>query len=133
MKRALTCQGALVALLVLVAPACDELAPLGRFLHQSVPRDVPALAILIVNPTKLVFDDSIGMRDAAHQSLLAPGSIFQIATDTFFAVPADKHDRVVTVRARENGAWVERPNAPALPAALKVLRGFEERVYRRGD
>jgi len=36
--------------------------------------------------------------------------------DTSYTVAADKHDRVVTVHARTDGAWTERPNRPTIAA-----------------
>jgi methyl acetate hydrolase len=35
-------------------------------------------------------------------------------TDTAYAVPDDKRDRVVTMQVRDNGGFVERPNPPVL-------------------
>ncbi len=67
---------------VIAAPGCDRVAPLGRFLHGPVPRQVPALSVIVVSPEKLLFDDSIGVRDAAHNAMLAPGAIFRIASMT---------------------------------------------------
>ena len=38
--------------------------------------------------------------------------------DTSYTVPADKHDRVVTLHARSDGALAERPNRPTIAATV---------------
>ncbi len=143
-------------------PAHGSLAPLGSFLHESAPRDVPAVAALLVDRDNVVFgysfaDPQLAKLDDGKKSIVDlpllhdPGEKFtygpntrvlgQIVEkisgqpldvflwekifeplgmrDTSFAVPADKHDRVVTVNARENGRWVERPNPAAVRSEVR--------------
>ena len=38
--------------------------------------------------------------------------------DTSYAVPADKHDRVVTLHTRSDAAFVERPNRPTIASTI---------------
>jgi methyl acetate hydrolase len=73
----------LVALtLALPPPAPDRQAPLHTFIHDSAPRDVPAIAALVVDRDKVLFDDVSGWRDAAARAPLQPDSIFRIASMT---------------------------------------------------
>jgi methyl acetate hydrolase len=74
--------GAAAVLVVWAVPACDQVAPLGRFLLESVPRDVPALTVVIVDRDNELFNRSVGMRDVAAGAALAPGGIFRIASMT---------------------------------------------------
>jgi methyl acetate hydrolase len=70
------------AAIVLAFPACDPLRPLGRFPHEVVPRDVPALGVIVVDRDKLVFDDFSPVRDAAGKELFGPQTIFRIGAMT---------------------------------------------------
>ena len=74
--------GAAAVLSVSAVPACDQVTPLGRFLNESVPRDVPALTAVIVDRDHELFNHSVGMRDAAAGAALAPGGIFRITSMT---------------------------------------------------
>jgi CubicO group peptidase (beta-lactamase class C family) len=68
--------------IVLACPACDPLRPLGRFPHEVVPRDVPALGVIVVDRDKLVFDDFSPVRDAAGRERPGPQTIFRIGAMT---------------------------------------------------
>src|SRR5215470_15200105 len=72
----------LSVIILFAAPACDPAAPLGRYIHQVIARDVPGIAVIVVDPEKLLFDDSGGFRDVARKKQLAPGDVFRIASMT---------------------------------------------------
>jgi CubicO group peptidase (beta-lactamase class C family) len=66
------------AFVLVAASACDPVAPLGRFPHETVPRDVPALAVIVVDRDHWLFNDAGGVRNAARDEALEPDSIFRI-------------------------------------------------------
>ena len=63
-------------------PAPDQLAPIGAFLQESAPRDVPAICALVVDRDKVLFEAAAGWRDQAAGAPLRPDSIFRIASMT---------------------------------------------------
>ena len=70
------------AAIVVAFSACDPLRPLGRFPHEVVPRDVPALGVIVVDRDKLVFADFSPVRDAAGKQLFGPQTIYRIGAMT---------------------------------------------------
>ena len=68
--------------LILAPPAPDQLAPIGAFLQESAPRDVPAICALVVDRDKVLFEAAAGWRDQAAGAPLRPDSIFRIASMT---------------------------------------------------
>src|SRR5437667_12543286 len=64
------------------APAPDRLEPLRSFLRESAPRDVPALAALVVDRDKVVFEDAFGWRDTGSAAPLRTDCVFRIASMT---------------------------------------------------
>ena len=61
--------------LILAPPAPDQLAPIGAFLQESAPRDVPAICALVVDRDKVLFHPGAerDSRTLREDELFEPG------------------------------------------------------------